>query len=419
MIGLVAIDGAVRPLADELHAAWPESSRVHRASMGNCFQPPDAMSFALSQYRRVVAFAPLPTVVSLLQHWHVDVPRGTTLLCVDPQRRWVIPLAGGKAAEELAREVEAVLGVTPVLTGYPPEPEHPAPTPPPNVRPDTPADTPILRVIDQEDPGHSDILVFPRNLVVGIGAGSGTERAEAMRLLVDTLEENGFARSSVARLATVAGKANHPAVRWAASCLAGVPVDEHPAAKLAGVPVPNPSAVVGTAVGTASVAEAAALASAPGGQLLVAKRKSATATVAIARAAVRGRLTVIGLGSGEPDQLGTHALTELRSASAVVGRPQAIEAVAELLRPGTRQAAVAAPGTVLSASGRVVPWACVAVDGAGTVVDHIGAAAQLAAHGHAVALAALGDGAGLAVPPGPYDVHRVPGLPVDQQGASA
>ncbi|MEU3571022.1 cobalamin biosynthesis protein [Kitasatospora sp. NPDC036755] len=129
------------------------------------------------------------------------------------------------------------------------------------------------------------IAAAPRTLVVGIGASTGAGRAEVLRLLTDTLREAGLAPSEVARLATVAGKADHPAVRWAADHLPGVPVDEHPPEALADVPVPNPSAAVGAAVGTASVAEAAALASAPDGRLVVAKRKSARATVAIARTA--------------------------------------------------------------------------------------------------------------------------------------
>ncbi|MFD4659195.1 Rv2231c family pyridoxal phosphate-dependent protein CobC [Kitasatospora sp. NPDC058444] len=135
----------------------------------------------------------------------------------------------------------------------------------------------------------------PRTLVVGIGASSGAERTEVLRLLTDTLREAGLARSAVARLATVAGRADHPAVRWAADHLTGapvpLPVDEHPPEALADVSVPNPSAAVGTAVGTASVAEAAALASAPGGRLVVTKRKSARATVAIARVATDDRPT--------------------------------------------------------------------------------------------------------------------------------
>ncbi|MEU9043968.1 MULTISPECIES: cobalamin biosynthesis protein [unclassified Kitasatospora] len=420
MIGLVAIDGPGRPLADELHARWPESSHVHQAYRGNCSQPPDVLDFALLRYRFVVAVAPLPTVVSLLTGGLVDLPRGTALLCVDPQRRWVIPMAGGDAAEELSVEVAAALGVTPVPTGHAP----PA-GPPPGVRAepadvpeaadapetaDLPEDAPILRVTDREDPGYGDVLVLPRTLVVGIGATGGAGRTEAMRLLAATLVEAGLARSAVARLATVAGKADHPAVRWAAFCLGGVPVDEYPAEELAEVAVPNPSEAVGAAVGTASVAEAAALAGAPGGRLVVAKRKSATATVAIARATLRGRLALVGLGSDDPDLPTPGALAELRGASAVVGTPEAFEtlaaveklaaaeAVAGLLRPTTRRIAVdVAAGTT--------------ADGSGAPLDPAGAAAHLAAHGHTVALVVLGDGAGLTVPPGPYELHRLPGPP--------
>ncbi|MBO1414967.1 cobalamin biosynthesis protein, partial [Streptomyces sp. FH025] len=247
--------------------------------------------------------------------------------------------------------------------------------------------------------GDGDQLVYPRTLVVGIGAGSGTEPAEAMRLLADTLREAGLTRPEVARLATVAGKADHPAVRWVAHCLGGVPVDEHPARELAAVPVPNPSTAVGTAVGTASVAEAAALASAPGGQLVVAKRKSATATVAITRAALHGRLTLIDLPPDVRDHPEPELPAELHRASAVVGTPEAVEAVAGPLRPTTRLVAVAdEPGP--DGAGTVS-------DGTGARLDRTGAAVHLAAHGHDVALVTLGEGEGLTVPPGPYEVHRV------------
>ncbi|MFJ9774088.1 cobalamin biosynthesis protein [Kitasatospora sp. NPDC101157] len=452
MIGLVAIYGPGRPLADELQALWPESSHVYRASRGNCFQAPEAMQFALNQHRQVIAVGSLAIVVRLLADERVGVPRGAEVLCVDPGRRWVIPLSHTESAEELAREVAAALGVTPVLTGPLPDPgdpldvliphavrhyragadaaaqatadgrpvrlvtevAYPLPALPPNVRPDAPEDAPVLRVTDREDPDGDDLLVVPRTLVVGIGAGSGTDAADAMRLLVAVLKETGYLRSAIARVATVAGKADHPAVRWAARCL-NVPVEEHPAEELAQVAVPNPSEAVGTAVGTASVAEAAALASAGrghgGGQLVVPKRKSATATVAIARAAVRGRLALVGLGPGAHDLLVPRALEELRRASVVVGRPEAVEAVTELLRPGTRQVAVPELGSVRNTRGAVLDWAGVATDGTGQVVDHTGAAVTLAAHGHAVALVALGDGAGLSAPPGPYEVLRVPGLP--------
>ncbi|MEU1420500.1 cobalamin biosynthesis protein [Kitasatospora sp. NPDC005751] len=127
----------------------------------------------------------------------------------------------------------------------------------------------------------------PGALVVGVGLRAAAGPSDVTRLIHRALREAGLPSGSVARLATLTGKGDHPAVRHAAAAL-GLPVDEHPAEALAAVAVPNPSAAVGSAVGTLSVAEAAALASAPGGELVVPKQKSATATVAVARAA-RGR----------------------------------------------------------------------------------------------------------------------------------
>ncbi|MFD8085403.1 cobalamin biosynthesis protein [Kitasatospora sp. NPDC059722] len=400
MIGLVAVNGSVRPLAAELHAAWPDSSKVYRASVGNCFGPPEAITLALVECEYVICFAPLPGAARLFDYAGHLSSKDKGLLCVDPLRRYVIPLSSDPATAELAWEVAAVLGVQPVITDRRDPRETALAEPARQAAPGTgtggptaaPAEEPVLRIPDPQDPDDpdSDLAVLPRTLVLGIGAGSGTEDTEAMRLLMDVLRETGLSRQSIARIATVAGKGDHPAVNWARWCLGRTPVDEHPADVLATVPVPNPSAAVGAAVGTASVAEAAALASAPGGELVVAKRKSAHATIAIARTALRGRLTLVGLGPGPHDLLVPRALEALRSVSAVVGPPDAVAAAAGLLRPATRR---------------------IATD------DSAGAAATLASHGHDVALVALGDGAALSVPPGAYDVLRVPGLPLDVRDA--
>ncbi|MGW2251278.1 cobalamin biosynthesis protein [Kitasatospora sp. NPDC001660] len=387
MIGLVAVDGSVRPLADELHAAWPDSSKVFKASRGNCFGPLEVLGFALNESERVVCFGPLPAFVRLLCELDRE-SRGRGVVWVDPQRRYVIPLSGSSTgAEELAREVAVALGVTPVLS------DGPVPSGDPHPRPEHPCeDEPVLRIAGPDDTYEDDLVVHPRTLVVGVGVGSGTGTTELATLLADTLRSAGLSRSSVARLATVTGKASHPAVRHAVWSLGWVPVDEHPAQVLAAVPVPNPSAAVGTAVGTASVAEAAALASAPNGRLVVAKRKSATATVAVARAGVRGRLAALAHGTDLNSALTPRARWELQNASAVVGTPGAIEAVSPLLRPGTR---------------RIATGECVE------------AAVTLAGHGHAVVLIAPDDDTESSVPPGPYDVLRIPGPPLPLQGDPA
>ncbi|MFF8773278.1 cobalamin biosynthesis protein [Kitasatospora sp. NPDC015120] len=122
-------------------------------------------------------------------------------------------------------------------------------------------------------------------VVVGVGVRGSATEAELLGLIRDALVSAGLPDGAVAALATLTGKAGHPAVRAAAAAL-GVPVAAYPAGTLAAVPVPHPSDVVGRAVGTAGVAEAAALAGAGGGcaELVVPKRKSAAATVAVARA---------------------------------------------------------------------------------------------------------------------------------------
>lgn len=84
-------------------------------------------------------------------------------------------------------------------------------------------------------------------------------------------------------MATVDRRADHPAATGLAGELtAELVAFAGPA--LDAVPVPNASARVRAAVGTASVAEAAALL-ASGGRLHVPKRASRTVTVAVAEAA--------------------------------------------------------------------------------------------------------------------------------------
>ena len=129
-------------------------------------------------------------------------------------------------------------------------------------------------------------------------------------------------------------KADEPGL-LAAAAGRGWRVVTFPASRLAAVPVPNPSEVVRRAVGTPSVAEAAALMD-PGSTLLAAKRASAHATVAVARGRPRGRLAVIGIGPGARDLMTPRAVAELRRAAVVAGLDAYLEQVADLLRPGTR-----------------------------------------------------------------------------------
>ncbi len=119
---------------------------------------------------------------------------------------------------------------------------------------------------------------------VGIGARPGV-RAEAVRALLDrVLAEHGL-DPAAAVYATVTARAGEPGLREA---LPTAPTLWRPD-ELAGEPVPHPDERVAAAVGTPSVAEAAALRTArafpgaAGAELVVTKTVGDGVTVAVAR----------------------------------------------------------------------------------------------------------------------------------------
>ncbi len=149
------------------------------------------------------------------------------------------------------------------------------------------------------------------------------------------------------------------------------------------------------------MAEAAALAS--GDVLVVPKRKSAMATVALARIRPRGRLAVVGLGPGDRDLVTPRAIAELRRASVVVGLDRYIDQIKDVLRPGTQ---------VLSS-------------GLGQEEERAFAAVMQARGGHAVALVGSGDAGvyamgspALAMAGTDIDVVGVPGITAGLAAAS-
>ncbi|WP_326676614.1 Rv2231c family pyridoxal phosphate-dependent protein CobC [Streptomyces sp. NBC_01237] len=112
-------------------------------------------------------------------------------------------------------------------------------------------------------------------LVVGVGARRGAPLDEVLGLIEETLRAAGLRIADVVELATVVAKAAEPGIVGAAARL-GVPLRTHAAEALAGVLVPNPSGAPDAAVGTPSVAEAAALIEAD--ELVVTKTASTRRT---------------------------------------------------------------------------------------------------------------------------------------------
>ncbi|MDO0915937.1 precorrin-3B C(17)-methyltransferase [Streptomyces sp. DT2A-34] len=368
MIGLISATAAGAAARDRLVAAWPERVRVYDGPVG------DAVRRAFAECEQLVCFLATGAVVRLIAPLLGDKATDPGVVCVDEGGRFAVSLVGGHGggANELAREVGELLGAEPVVTtatdavglpgldtlGFPVEgdvagvsralldgeavalkAELAWPLPPLPVAAEGSC---TVRLTDRlvETVAEHEVVLRPPSLVVGVGASKGAPVDEVLGLIESALGDAGLSPKSLAELATVDAKADEPGIVEAAERL-GVPLVTHSAEELAAVEVPNPSEAPLAAVGTPSVAEAAALVG--GGELLVPKRKSeradgqpAMATCAVVRRPGRGRLAVVGLGPGARDLLTPRAKAELRRASVLVGLDQYVDQIRDLLRPGTR-----------------------------------------------------------------------------------
>lgn len=400
MIGLISATAAGAAARDRLAAAWPDRTRVYEGPVG------EAVRAAFAECEQLVCFLATGAAVRLLAPLLGDKTADPGVVCVDEGGRFAVSLVGGHGggANELAREVGGLLDAEPVVTtatdavglaaldtlGLPYEGAVAAvsralldgepvaleaevawPLPP---LPFSAEGAYTVRLTDRAvEPGEREVLLRPPSLVVGVGASRGAPAEEVLGLIGEALRAAGLSAGSVAELATVEAKAEEPGLVAAAERL-GVPLVTYSAGELAAVEVPNPSDAPLAAVGTPSVAEAAALAG--GGELLVPKRKSeradgrpAMATCAVVRRPGRGRLAVVGLGPGARDLLTPRAAAELRRASVLVGLDQYVDQIRDLLRPGTR----------------------VLESGLGAEEERARTAVAEARRGHAVALIGSGD----------------------------
>ncbi|MER8087427.1 precorrin-3B C(17)-methyltransferase [Streptomyces sp. NPDC058316] len=403
MIGLISATAAGTVARDRLAAAWPGRTVVYEGPVR------EAVQRAFAECEQLVCFLATGAVVRLLAPLLSDKASDPGVVCVDEAGRHAVALLGGHGggANALAGAVGEVLGAAPVVTtatdaagvpgldmlGLPVEGDvagvsramldgagvelradavWPLPPLPANVSPDAGGGA-VLRVTDRiVELGARTAVLRPASLAVGVGASKDAPAEEVLGLILDALHDAGLSPLSIAELVTVDAKADEPGIVGAASQL-GVPLRTYAADELARIEVPNPSGAPLAAVGTSSVAEAAALAA--GGELLVPKRKSnpagraAMATCAVVRRAPRGRLAVVGLGPGARDLLTPRAREELRRASVLVGLDQYVDQIRDLLRPGT---------TILES-------------GLGAEEERARTAVAEARKGHAVALIGSGD----------------------------
>jgi cobalt-precorrin 5A hydrolase / precorrin-3B C17-methyltransferase len=429
MIGLIAITRAGRASAAQLAAAWPGKTRTYDAPAKQ------ALHRAWAECDELVCFlavgATTRLIAPLLDSKWID----PAVVCVDEPTRYAVALVGGHAAgaNDLCARVAAVFGAQAIITtatdatglpgldtldwptegalatvsralldGEPVRFETDATWPLPPL-PVTVGGAGQYRIVvtDRIVPVDEHTVVLrPPSLVAGVGASRGVTADEVLGLIGEALAVGGLAKASVTTLATVEAKAAEEGIVEAAR-QGGWPLVAYPADRMAAVPVPNPSTTALAAVGTPSVAEAAALAS--GDVLVVPKRKSAMATVALARIRPRGRLAVVGLGPGDRELVTPRAIAELRRASVVAGLDRYIRQIRDVLRPGTR---------VLSS-------------GLGQEEERAAEAVRQARAGHAVALVGSGDAGvyamaspALAIAGADIDVVGVPGITAGLAAAS-
>lgn len=376
MIALIAATASGQRLASHLADSLSDAELVSG-------RPSDVLAGAFERFDQIVLFLAAGAAVRLISPLLSDKRTDPGVVCVDDCGRYAIPLAGGHSASanQLARTVAGALGGEPVVTtatdshGLPAldrlgadigfkvdatsdlaavtralldgkrvefqsDRRWPIEPLPANVAATPRAECgPCLVVTDRAcSPPQPYILYRPASLVVGIGASTGVSSQEIQALTEEALAEAGLSPQSLACAATLDTKLTEPGLVEAAESL-GLQLRGFAASALDAVEVPNPSAPVRAAVGTKSVAEAAALCAAASpapGELCVTKRKSQMATVAVARRNPRGKLWLISLGPGTDDLLPPLARTALQASSCVVGLTRYVESVRHLLRPNTQ-----------------------------------------------------------------------------------
>ena len=370
MIGLVATTENGRRNATYLAGAWPDA-RLYGG------KAKVALQRAWIECDGVVLFLATGVAVRLIAPLLESKHRDPGVVTVDDAGKFAVALCGGHegGANALATRVADTLGGTPVITtasdsigspaldslgeklgfrleedsdlaavgaalvsgervGLVSDRRWPLGPLPENVVSTDEWEAPLILISDRLVETTRPAVVYrPRSLVAGVGCSRGVSADEILDLLGSSLTEAGLTEKSLAVLASIDVKRDEAGLLEAAEEL-DVPIHFHQAEVLRAVETAHPSEVVREAVGTPSVAEAAVISS--GAELIVEKRKSAHATVAVGRLPVRGRLALVSLGPGEDTLVPPLAREALAASELVVGLEQYVDRVRHLLRPGTR-----------------------------------------------------------------------------------
>jgi len=210
----------------------------------------------------------------------------------------------------------------------------------------------------------------PRTLWIGVGCERGTAAALIETAITQTLAETGWAIAAVAGIASITLKQDEVGILDVAA-RHGWALRWFDAETLNTIAVPNPSEIVTQAVGTPSVAEAAAIAAAQqmtrvtretlnhttqnvdkadqsvtnGSELVLEKRifrdDRGACTIAVARSAVEfnpnpGKLFLIGTGPGDLAQITPAARAAIAQCHTLIGYGLYLDLLEALVHPDQR-----------------------------------------------------------------------------------
>ncbi len=349
-------EGTARRIAEALGCAL--HGRAERTTADIVF--PDALVHARDLFASgtpVIGVCAAGILIRAVAPLLADKTTEPPVLCVSDDGAVVMPLLGGhRGANRLARRIaDALGGVAAVTTAgdvalgvaldEPPagwalaNPDDAKPVMAAllsgggaAMRGDVPFDLPqgdAVEIVGTEAPetgGPARLVYHPMRHALGVGCARDADPDELWENVSAVLAAAGVAPGAVASVNTLDLKLDEPAMNALAARL-GRPLRAFTAAELAGIEVPTPSETVRAEVGTASVAEAAALA-ASGGEIVVGKRKTANTTAALARATdpittlpgrPRGRVAIVSIGPGQSAWRTPEASRMIAEAEELVG----------------------------------------------------------------------------------------------------
>lgn len=185
--------------------------------------------------------------------------------------------------------------------------------------------TPRLQL--PEIPEDLPVLVFrPPVLHLGFGCRKQCDPAGIPAFMEAQLHAQGLSEKSLASVGTIALKKDEPLLQALQSQWPWARTAVYSTEELAAIEVPNPSEKALAATGSASVAEAAALAGAHCGPLLIEKQKERLSegndfTFAVAQEKIscrQGHIEIVGAGPGDPELVSVRGKRFLEQADLIL-----------------------------------------------------------------------------------------------------